>query len=154
MHNVQDEDVTRKRKLGSPATLFSVDGEDGGMEQFDEDILPAKEEIVTTKRKCLVKPPEPRLPDPFPLPQNFRPDVELALRAGKMTTDTRRAYMSQVASAIFGYKRYPLREEFMRVAGEIVKKYHFLESTMTGGSKTVSIVIQVYLNALFLLILF
>ena len=140
--NVQDEDITpsRKRKLGSPATLFSVDGEDGVMEQFDEDILPAKEEIVATKRKRLMKPPEPPLPDPFPLPQNFRPDVELALRSGKMTTDTRRAYMSQVASAIFGYKRYPLREEFMRVAGEIVKKYPFLESPMPGGSKTVSVV--------------
>lgn len=105
------------------------------MEQFDEDILPAREEIVTTKRKRLVKPAEPPLPDPFPLPQNFRPDVELALRSGKMTTDTRRAYMSQVASAIFGYKRYPLREEFMRVAGEIVKKYPFLESPMPGDGE-------------------
>lgn len=91
--NVQDEDNTpsRKRKLGSPAALFSADVEDGAI---DKDILPAKEETVTTKRKRLVKPTEPPLPDPF---QNFRPDVEMALRSGKMTTDTCRAYMSQVA---------------------------------------------------------
>ena len=107
LHQLERESLAHQQRF------FSVDGEAGGMEQFDEDILPAKEEIVTTKQKRLVKPPEPPLPDPFPLPQNFRPDVELALRAGKMTTDTRRAYMSQVASAIFGYKRYPLREEFV-----------------------------------------
>ena len=54
------------------------------VEYYGQGDIPAKE-VVTTKRKC-IKPKELPLPDPFPLPQIFRPDVECALRAGKMTT--------------------------------------------------------------------
>ena len=90
--------------------LFSADS--GMIKYFDGDI-PAKEAVTTTKRKC-TKPMEQALSDPFPLPLNFRPDVELALKAGKMTTTTS---MAQVAAAIFWL------QEFLHIAMDITKKY-------------------------------
>ena len=42
-----------------------------------------------------MKPIEPPLADPFPVPQNFHPDVELALKS----------YLSQVVSVIFGFRK-------------------------------------------------
>lgn len=95
------------------------------MIEYFDGYIPAKEEVTTTKRKC-IQPVEQALPDPFPLPRNFRPDVEFALKAGKMTTTTSTAFYSQVAAAIFGYKQYPSAEEFLRVAMDIAKKYPFL----------------------------
>ena len=92
---------------------------------------------TSKKKKKTMKPIEPPLPDPFLLPQNFRPDVELALKSENMTTNTRKAYLSQVASAIFGYKKYPIREEFMLLADQIIRRYPFLQSPMPDGSKTV-----------------
>ena len=108
------------------------------IEQFDSDNVPIKEEVVVSTKKR-PKPCEDPLPNPFPLPKNFRPDVELALSSGKMTNETRTAYINQVGSAIFGYKRYPDKEELVHVADAIVKKYPFLESPLPGGSKTVSV---------------
>lgn len=104
--------------------------------------VPAKVEEVTTSskriRKKLKKAEEP-LPDPFQLPENYRPDVEVALRSGQMTVETRKAFLSQVAASIFTKKRYPTREEFQRVALGIVRQYPFLESPVPGSTKTVSL---------------
>lgn len=104
------------------------------------DEIPANEVVITSsavsrKRK---KPIEKPLPDPFPLPENFRPDVQVALKSGKMTTETRRAYLTQVASSIFNHKLFPTREELTRVALDIIKRYPFLQSPAHCGSRTVS----------------
>ena len=107
------------------------------VEHYSEGDIPAKEEVVTMKRKC-IKPAKQPLPDPFPLPQNFWPDVECALKAGTMTITASTAFYSQIAAAIFGYKQYPTKEEFMRVAIYITKKFPFLESPIECGSKAVS----------------
>jgi hypothetical protein len=53
-------------------------------------------EVVGKKGK------EAPLPHPFPLPSNYRPEVELCLRSKKMTAV---ALFSAVASAIFSFKR-------------------------------------------------
>ena len=55
-----------------------------------------------------------------------------------MTTTALTAFYSQIAAAIFGYKQYPTKEEFMRVALDITKKFPFLESPIECGSKAVS----------------
>ena len=80
---------------------------------------------------------EEPLPDPFILPQNHRPDVELALKSGRMTAETRRAYITKVAGSIFSHKRYPTREEFQRIAIDMVRRYPFLQSPVPGSTKTV-----------------
>ena len=84
------------------------------------------------KKKTTEKP----LPDPFPLPAHFRPDVELGLESGKMSREAKKAFLSSVASAIFTFKKYPSGDEFTRVACEIVKRYPFLKPP--DASPTVS----------------
>ena len=44
------------------------------------------------------------LPDPFILPTNFRPDIEVCLKSGKMTRLARAIFLSTVAGAMFQYK--------------------------------------------------
>ena len=72
------------------------------------------------------------LPDPFPLPTNFRSDVHACLNQKKMTKSARAAYFTAVASAMFQFKRYPSRDDFVSVAREIVGKYPFLGSVGLG----------------------
>lgn len=76
------------------------------------------------------------LPDPFPLPQNFRSDVEVALKAGQMTRETNKSFFSFLAGSILNFKRYPTKEELTRVATEVIRKYPFMKSPT--GSPIVS----------------
>ena len=91
---------------------------------------PIPKSIVSQKKS------ERPLPDPFPLPENFCYDVEVALKSGKMTRETTKSFYSTVASSMLSYKRYPTQEEYTRVAVEIVNKYPFLKSP--SGSSVVS----------------
>ena len=68
------------------------------------------------------------LPDPFELPKNYRPDVESALKSGKMTLDTNKAFLSTVAACMFSYKKYPTSDDYNNVARTIVQKYPFMKS--------------------------
>jgi len=68
------------------------------------------------------------LPDPFPLPKHFRSDVEVALKNGKMTSETRSCFISAVASAMLRFKRYPTREDYTNVARTIIQKCSFFKS--------------------------
>ena len=65
------------------------------------------------------------LPDPFELPKNFRPDVASALKLGKMTLSTNRAFLSSIASAMFVYKS---SDDYINVARSIVNRYPFMKS--------------------------
>ena len=94
---------------------------------------------VVKKEKVTV---EKDLPDPFPLPLHYRPDVELGLSTGKMSIEAKRSFLSSVASSMFTLKKYPTSEEYTRVACEIIKKYPFLKPPT--GSPTVSSCIYVF----------
>ena len=85
----------------------------------------------------LKKTEEDELPDPFPLPKNYPTDVEIALRSKKMTKETMKAFMSSVASAMLTYKRYPNKQEYTRVAKDILLKFPFMKPL--NGSPTVSL---------------
>ena len=102
---------------------------DSGFEYNPEastsDLAPAHEEVVVTsalkkpsKSWVAKKQAEQPLPDPFPLP-------DVALKSGEMTQETK-SFFSQVASAIYNYKKYPTKEEFTRVATDIITRYPFL----------------------------
>ena len=56
------------------------------------------------------------LPDPFPLPTNFRADVHVCLSKKKMTKSARASFFTAVAAAMFQYKRYPSRNDYVSVA--------------------------------------
>ena len=68
------------------------------------------------------------LPDPFDLPKHYRPDVEVALKSGKMTIDTTKAFLSTVAAAMFAYKRYPTADDYSNVARVVIHHYPFMKS--------------------------
>ena len=71
------------------------------------------------------------LPDPFELPKHYRPDVEVALKSGKMTIDATKALLSTVAAAMFAYKRYPTADDYSNVARVVIHHYPFMKS-LTG----------------------
>ena len=67
------------------------------------------------------------MPDPFPLPTNYRADVQLALSKGTMTREAKKSFLSSVGAHMLVYKRYPTGEEYTRVAIAIIVKYLFLK---------------------------
>ena len=69
------------------------------------------------------------LPDPFPLPKHYQRNVEEALKSGKMLTKERRMFLSDVASAMLRYKRYPSRDDYVSVSCAVIQAYLFLKST-------------------------
>ena len=77
------------------------------------------------------------LPDPFPLPKHFPQDVEVALKRKKLTSKEKQRFISEVASAMLRYKRYPSRDDYLCVARSIVEKYRFFQSS--DGKPYVSI---------------
>lgn len=84
----------------------------------DEELLSplSNKTIVAVAKATTCKGSEKPLLNPFPLPQNFRTDAELALKTGKMTRETQKAFISAIAGSMLTYKRYPTKEEFTRVA--------------------------------------
>ena len=64
----------------------------------------------------------------YHLPKHFRPDVEVALKSGKMTIDTNKSFLSTVAAAMFAYKRYPTADDYNNVARVIIHQYSFMKS--------------------------
>jgi len=70
---------------------------------------------------------------PFPLLINFRSDVDIGLKLGKMSREATKSFL---ASAMLGYKKFPISEEYTRVALQIITKYPFLKPPV--GSLTVS----------------
>lgn len=76
------------------------------------------------KPKKIVEEP---LPHPFPFPKHFTSTVELALFTKKMTKETNAAFLLSIAAAMLGYKWYPTREEYVRVAVDIIRTYPFMK---------------------------
>ena len=53
------------------------------------------------------------LPDPFPLPKYYRPDVQVALSNGKIMKETMSSFLSTVAAAMLVFKRCLTKEKYM-----------------------------------------
>ena len=82
------------------------------------------------KKSRVVKTEEDQvpLPDPFPLPKNFRTDVDIALRNKKMNAATRSSFISSVAHSILMFKKYPNQRDYRVVSSAVLKAYPFLKS--------------------------
>ena len=76
------------------------------------------------------------LPDPFPLPKYYGADVEAALKAKRMTSTARQAFIGKIASAMLCYKRYPTSSDYENVSRSVIKQYPFMKSP--AGSPAVS----------------
>ena len=129
-------EVERLSAEESFASIYSSEAGSISASNISKDVCPAVVKIC--------KPEEESLPDPFPLPKNFPSEVEMALRTQKMTKETNRAFLSAVAAAMLAYKRFPTKEEYTRVAKDILQKYPFMRPS--NGSPTVSFVAFVYIS--------
>ena len=89
--------------------------------------------IIIKEETCEIV--EQPLPGPFPLPTNFRSDMEVCLHQKHMTKEAQKSFISTVASKMFSYKRKPTTTEFMRIATDIIRKYPFMKPT--DGEPTV-----------------
>ena len=78
------------------------------------------------------------LPNPFTLPKHYQRSVEEALESGKMPIKQRRLFLSDIASSMLRYKRYPTRDDYILVACTVIKTYPFMKGTT--GRPYVSIV--------------
>lgn len=116
-HKISDDEedemiVSKTRKR--PCPVFDDVDEDSDDSQPDTIILSQSTSSATTSSYKRLKTDLPEvvnkrgsekaLPHPFPLPANFRPEVELGLKT-KMTAVARRHFLSAIASALFSYKR-------------------------------------------------
>lgn len=78
------------------------------------------------------------LPNPFPLPLNYRPDVEECLKQKHMTKSAKASFFYSIASAMYRYKCWPSHDEKVQVAKQIELKYPFLGVTGFGRPSYVS----------------
>uniref|UniRef100_A0A1X7TXL7 Uncharacterized protein n=1 Tax=Amphimedon queenslandica TaxID=400682 RepID=A0A1X7TXL7_AMPQE len=132
---------SRKRKLDfqsqySPASweqtiLDIAQGLDNTDHIFD---IGSDIEVKTKKKVHKVEEDMIPLPDPFPLPKHHKSDVEVALKQHKMSSTTRRQFISDVASTILGYKRYPTKEDYTNVARTIISTQPFLRAPPGAGT--------------------
>jgi len=66
------------------------------------------------------------LPDPFPLPQYYSHRLVVALASGRLTKKERQTFITDIASCMLRYKRYPMKEDYINVVQAIIGKYSFL----------------------------
>jgi hypothetical protein len=94
----------------------------------------------TNSKKKIMKTEDDKvpLPDPFPLPKRFRPEVERSLKEGVMSNNSRSHFLSAVASAMLTYKMYPTKDDYTCVARTIVRNYPFLKAPPGAGLPHVS----------------
>ena len=89
--------------------------------------------------KILKQKDKSHLPDLFPFPKYYRPDVEACLEAKRFADGARANFYSSIACAMFTYKRSLTSAEFVSIARELFEKYTLLASVGDGttfGSRT------------------
>ena len=125
---MDDNDLLPSRKK----LKVILDSENESEESFSVSVTkPSLEKTKESKfvvKKSMISKTEDEnipLPDPFELPNIFRPDVASALKLGKMTLSTNRAFLSSIASAMFVYKS---SDDYINVARSIVNRYPFMKS--------------------------
>ena len=125
---MDDNDLLPSRKK----LKVILDSENESEESFSVSVTKpslkkTKESKFVVKKSMISKTEDENipLPDPFELPKNFRPDVASALKLGKMTLSTNRAFLSSIASAMFVYKS---SDDYINVARSIVNRYPFMKS--------------------------
>ena len=67
------------------------------------------------------------LPDPFPFPDNYSPEITVALNK-LMPPDTLEKFITAVGRTVFALKCYPTSKELERVAIQATEKWIFLRA--------------------------
>ena len=69
------------------------------------------------------------LPDPFPFPDNFTPEISLAMRNQIMPPRVLDKYITAVAREVFALKMYPTSKELERVSIQAIERWVFLQAS-------------------------
>ena len=69
------------------------------------------------------------LPDPFPLPKHYPHDIQCALNMKKMSIKDKQSFVSEIASSMLRFKRYPTCDDYLCVAKTVLDKYPFLKTS-------------------------
>ena len=85
------------------------------------------------------------LPNPFPLPKHYPHQLEVALQSGNLTLKQKRIFVSEIASCMLHFKRYPDRDDYLCVAQTILRKYPFFKAK--DGNPCVSFIKQTSLSS-------
>ena len=86
------------------------------------------------------------IPDPFPFPPHYNPELELGLKLKSLQPKQFAKFMSRIANVMFLYKRYPTRREYERVGQQVIKEYPFLSSPMDPYVSYVYSYIYIYIG--------
>ena len=87
------------------------------------------EQDEKTKQKfILVNKYTKPLPDPFPFPDNYSPEVIVALNNKLMPPDTLEKFKTAVGRTVFALKCYPTSKELEKVAIQATEKWIFLRA--------------------------
>ena len=70
------------------------------------------------------------IPDPFPFPKHYTPDIEIGLQTKNLPSKLQAKFYTRIANVMFMYTKKPRAAEFEEVARQIVKKYPFLVSPL------------------------
>lgn len=70
------------------------------------------------------------IPDPFPFPPHYPPDIELGLQLKQLQPKQLAKFITRIANVMLLYKRYPTRNDYQSVARQVVSKYPFLKSPL------------------------
>ena len=77
---------------------------------------------------------ETDLPKPFPFPKHYIPQIELGLQMKSLPPKLLAKLCTRIANVMLMYKRYPNRQDYERVASELVNKYPFISSPLDPDS--------------------
>lgn len=83
---------------------------------------PKRKKIIKTEKDAIP------LPYPFPLPNHYRSDVDLAVHSGKMTKEMTTSFITSIAHAMLASKRYPTPDDYICVGRTVIKQYPFMAS--------------------------
>ncbi len=68
------------------------------------------------------------LPNPFPLPKHYPSQLEITLQSGNLTLKQKTNFVSEIASCMLRFNRYPDRDDYLCVAQTILRKYPIFKS--------------------------
>ena len=63
------------------------------------------------------------LPNPYPLPKNYPYNLQKVLVDGQLSQKQKQKFLTELASSMLRYKRFPTRDDYVVVSMAIISKY-------------------------------
>ena len=83
---------------------------------------------------------ENEIPNPFPFPKHYTPDIELGLHMRNLQPKLLAKFYTRIANVMLIYKRYPSKKDYEQVGQQMVQKYPFLSLPVDPDSHVIKII--------------